>query len=183
VATHRSSSQAASAASTTAVDAGAAAFRTFYRGEFRRVFGYLLALTGDAAVAEDLAQETFLRAFDRLSGFRFESRLTTWLYRIARNLAVDALRSRSRMRDLPSRLAVPDDRAPGPELRTELDAALGSLSVKLRDALLLVEVAGLTCREAGTVLGVPEGTVKSRLYHARRHLVSWFTDSAEASGE
>lgn len=142
---------------------------------------FLWHLTGDRVLAEDLAQETFLRAFDRIGSFRFESRFSTWLYRIGRNTAIDAMRRRDRRRDLPRRISPRDDE-PGPELGLEMSEALATLSEKLRETLLLVEITGLTCQEAGMVLGVPEGTVKSRLYHARRHLVTWFRASEEAAG-
>jgi RNA polymerase sigma-70 factor (ECF subfamily) len=62
---------------------------------------------------------------------------------------------------------------PAPEARAELDAALASLQPRLREAVLAVEVLGLTYREAGEVLGVPEGTVKSRVFHARERLAAW----------
>jgi RNA polymerase sigma-70 factor, ECF subfamily len=75
-----------------AVDGDLDAFEVLVRSFQEPVWRFLCAIVRDAALAEDLTQETFLRAFDRLSGFRFESRLSTWLYRIARNLAVDALR-------------------------------------------------------------------------------------------
>ena len=62
---------------------------------------------------------------------------------------------------------------------------MATLSPKLREALLLVEVMGFTCRETGQILSVPEGTVKSRLFHARRELVAWFEADTDgrASGE
>ncbi|MGH3440656.1 MAG: RNA polymerase sigma factor [Nitriliruptorales bacterium] len=141
------------------------------------IWRFLRGLVGDPTLAEDLTQETFLRAYRNLGGFRFRSKFSTWLFHVARNLGIDELRSRTRRADLVERLRPqPLDHPPGPELRSELAAALGALSPKLREALLLVEVNGLTCREAGAVLDVPEGTVKSRLFHARRQLVAWFGD-------
>lgn len=149
------------------------AFDVLVRSFQEPVWRYLRAMVSDAALAEDLAQETFLRAYTRLDTFGFRSRFSTWLFQVARNLAVDALRARDRRRLLPVRLG-PTTTPPGMEVRSELLAAMDQLSPKLREALLLVEVMGLTCREAGTVLSVPEGTIKSRLYHARRSLVAWF---------
>lgn len=150
------------------------AFTDLVRIHQEAVWRFLWQLTGDRTLAEDLAQETFLRAFDRLPSFRFEARFSTWLYRIARNTAIDAMRRRERRRALPSRLEGQDEE-PGPELRTEMMAALGSLSEELREALVLVEIGGLTCREAAETLGIPEGTVKSRLFHARKRCVAWFS--------
>lgn len=145
------------------------------------IWRFLVRLVGDRTLAEDLAQETFLRAFDRMDTFRFESRFSTWLYRIARNLAVDELRARDRRRALPDRLSGAADAPPGAELSTEVTAALTSLSPKLRETIVLVEVAGLSCREAASVLDIAEGTVKSRCYHARRQLADWFRSGEEVA--
>lgn len=160
------------------------AFDVLVRSFQEPVWRYLRGMVSDPALAEDLAQETFLRAFTRLDTFAFRSRFSTWLFQVARNLAVDALRSRERRNLLPVRLG-PTTKPPGVELGNELGAAVASLSPKLREALLLVEVMGFTCREAGQILSVPEGTVKSRLFHARRALVAWFGADADgrASGE
>jgi RNA polymerase sigma-70 factor (ECF subfamily) len=159
------------------------AFTDLVRVHQEAVWRFLWQLTGDRTLAEDLAQETFLRAFDRLPTFRFEARFSTWLYRIARNSAMDAMRRRDRLRALPDRLGG-QDAAPGPELGTEMTAALASISEELREALVLVEIGGLTCREAAETLGIPEGTVKSRLFHARKRLVAWFSaDGADDGGE
>lgn len=149
------------------------AFEDLMRAFQEPVIRFLRGLVSDPALAEDLAQETFLKVYRRLRTFRFRSKFSTWLFQIARNAAVDALRSRERRQLLPIRIG-PDRQPPGPEMRIEIDAAVASLSPKLREALLLVEVMGLTCREAGEVLGVAEGTVKSRLFHARSRLVAWF---------
>jgi predicted DNA-binding protein (UPF0251 family) len=79
---------------------------------------------------------------------------------------------------------VHQDAAPGPELGTEMTAALASISEELREALVLVEIGGLTCREAAETLGIPEGAVKSRLFHARKRLLAWFSaGSADDRGE
>lgn len=151
------------------------------------VWRYVRHLVIDPALAEDVAQEAFLKAFQALDGFAFRSRFSTWLFAIARNAAIDALRRRDR-RTQAYRIAAPvaTPSTPPPVLRTEVAAAVRSLSDKLRDTLLLVEVVGLTHREAAEVLDVPEGTVKSRMYLARRHLTEWFEqDDAQddAAGE
>lgn len=148
------------------------AFEVLVRTYEEPLWRFLTGLVTDPALAEDLAQETFLRMHRRLGTFAFRSRFSSWLFRVARNVAVDALRSRERRALLPVRLG-PDPSPPGVELRTELQAAVGSLTPKLREALLLVEVLGFSCREAGAILDVAEGTVKSRLHHARRKLVDW----------
>lgn len=159
------------------------AFSELVRAFQEPVWRYLCTMTANPAEAEDLAQETFLRAFDHVGSFGFRSKFSTWLFRIAHNLAVDALRRRDRRRLLPARIG-PDQHDPGPALSTELEAALATLSPKLRSALLLVEVLGFTCRDAGQLLDIPEGTVKSRLFHARNELVAWFeTGESEAADD
>jgi RNA polymerase sigma-70 factor (ECF subfamily) len=105
------------------------------------------------------------------------------LFQVARNLAIDELRRRGRRDALTDAMRPRLDR-PGPDLHAELEHALADLSPKLREALLLIEIAGFTYREAGELLGVREGTVKSRVFHARRQVTSWFADGdEEVTGE
>lgn len=158
------------------------AFEDLVRTLQAPVWRFLRDLVGDPDLAEDLTQETFVRAYTRLPTYEFRSRFSTWLFQVARNVGIDALRSRSRRARLLQRVVPPDD-DPGPAVGNELRAALHTLPVNLREAVLLVEVIGMTCAEAGRVVGVPEGTVKSRLFHARKRLVAWFAAGEEASGE
>jgi RNA polymerase sigma-70 factor, ECF subfamily len=160
------------------------AFERLVRAYQEPVWRFLRRLLGDAGVAEDVAQETFLRVFRRLPTFTFEAKFSTWVFQIARNAGVDELRSRRRRIRLAS-LARPPTPAVGmPEARAEVDAALASLPVDLREAILLIEVLGLRYREVARVLGVPEGTVKSRVFSARSRLHRWSTaDEERASGE
>jgi RNA polymerase sigma-70 factor, ECF subfamily len=160
------------------------AFERLVRTYQEPVWRFLRRLLGDAGVAEDVAQETFLRVFRRLPTFSFEAKFSTWVFQIARNAGVDELRSRRRRIRLAS-LAPPPTPAVGmPEARAEIDAALASLPVDLREAVLLIEVLGLRYHEVARVLGVPEGTVKSRVFSARSRLHRWSTaDEERASGE
>jgi RNA polymerase sigma-70 factor, ECF subfamily len=160
------------------------AFERLVRAYQEPVWRFLRRLLGDAGVAEDVAQETFLRVFRRLPTFTFEARFSTWVFQIARNAGVDELRSRSRRIRLASLAPPPTPVVGMPEARAEIDAALASLPVDLREAILLIEVLGLRYREAARVLGVPEGTVKSRVFSARSRLHRWSTaDEERASGE
>jgi RNA polymerase sigma factor (sigma-70 family) len=146
------------------------------------VWRYLRRFVGDAALAEDLTQETFIRVYRRLDTYRFGSRFTTWTIQIARNAAIDALRGRDRRERLVDALPPPRPSSQ-PGLGAEIQAALASLSPKLRDAVLLVEVAGFTYADAGEALGVPTGTVKSRVFQARDQLAAWFeADEPEPIG-
>ena len=159
------------------------AFEHLVRTYQEPVWRFLRRLLGDPGEAEDVAQETFLRVFRRLPTFTFEAKFSTWVFQIARNAGVDELRSRRRRIRLAS-LAPSPPAAGVPEARAEIDAALASLSVELREAILLIEVLGLRYHEVARVLGVPEGTVKSRVFSARSRLHRWSTaDEERASGE
>lgn len=150
-----------------------AAFEQLVRAYQAPVWRFLRHLLGDPDLALDVTQDTFVRAYRRLDTFRFQSKFSTWLLQIARNAGVDAIRRNERhLRALHAAPAPPPpaDAAASSELRE----ALAHLSPKGREALLLVEVVGLTYREAGSVLGVPEGTVKSRVHSARERLVDWY---------
>ncbi len=161
-----------------------AAFEQLVRAYQQHVWRFLRRLLGDPTVAEDVTQETFLRVFRRLSTFTFEAKFSTWVFQIARNAGIDELRSRQRRTRLES-VAPPRRRsAASPEARAEIEAALASLPVDLREAVVLVEVVGLRYHEVARVLGVPEGTVKSRMFSARSRLHRWSTaDEESASGE
>lgn len=162
-------------------DAGA--FETLVRGYQAPLWRFLCHLVGDPQLAEDLAQETFLRVHRRLRQFRFRSKFSTWVFAIARNAAIDALRSRQRRTRLLDALQPAGDVA-DPSTSVEVAAGVASLQPALREAFLLVEVVGLTYREAGETVGVPEGTVKSRVFRARSQLVAWLTagEAEEAGG-
>ena len=144
-----------------------------------QVWRFLRHLLGDAALAEDVTQETFLRVFQRLRTFRYRSRFSTWVFQVARNAGIDALRTRARQERL-ARLVPPPSVVAGADSGADIVAALGCLSVKLRESLLLVEVLGLRYREVAQVLGVPEGTVKSRVAQARQRMTAWLADTERA---
>lgn len=155
------------------------AFVRLVRAYETSIWRFLRHLVADAALAEDLTQETFVRVHRALGSFDGRSLFSTWLFRIARNVGVDELRARER-RSRITHAAVPPP--PSPELGHELRAALDTLDVDLREALLAVEVLGVTYDEAAVMLGVPAGTVKSRVHRARERLVRWFDAGEVADG-
>jgi RNA polymerase sigma-70 factor, ECF subfamily len=161
-----------------AMDGDLAAFERLVRCYQAHVWRFLRHLLGDAALAEDVTQETFLRLYQRLPGFAGRSKFSTWVFRIARNAGVDALRAARRHDRLLAALPPPPP-GPPPEARVEAMAAVASLTPRLREALLVVEVLGFTYREAAEVLAVPEGTVKSRVFHARVRLLAWRDGGSE----
>ena len=157
------------------------AFEALIRSCQAPVWRFLRHFLGDATLAEDVTQETFMRVHAHLDRFDGRARFTTWVFQIARNAGIDAARSRDRRSRLSDR-AVPPAPAPSPELSLELTAALASLKPELREALLSVELLGLSYVEAGELLGVPAGTVKSRVFRARERVVGWLR-AGEDSGE
>ena len=160
------------------------AFEALVRATQADVWRFLRHLGGDGDLAAELTQDTYLRAFRSLSGYRFESRFSSWLFRIARNVAMDEHRSRRRrvrrdhqLEQRERRRAVSASGTGSPsEARAELRAALAALDGRLREPFVLVEVFGMSYREVSQVLGVPVGTVKSRMFHARQALLAWLAD-------
>jgi RNA polymerase sigma-70 factor (ECF subfamily) len=154
-----------------------------------RLYSYILRMVGNATDAEDLVQETFLRAYQGLPNFDGRASLGTWLYRIATNLCIDHQRRRARRAPTVSYSALddedgepaewdfPDQQTPNPleaalnrELEAVVEEAIGKLSPKLKTVLLLYDVEELSYEEIARVLGIPIGTVKSRLNHARTQI-------------
>ncbi|RQH07513.1 sigma-70 family RNA polymerase sigma factor [Paraburkholderia dinghuensis] len=135
---------------------------------------YARSLTGDVAWADDLVQDAAERALSRWNSFRPDSNLRAWLLTILRHLYIDQLRGRREItvddESAPWRtLEAPRGEVDGLELR-DLQRALYLLPVAQREVLLLVCVEELSYQEASAVLGVPSGTVMSRLSRAREHL-------------
>lgn len=141
----------------------------------RRVFSLAFRLVGDRFDAEDVAQESYLRMFRGLSGFREEAKFETWMYRIVTNSAINLLRRRGRNGELLSEeaaleLAAPDAPAQQTADRDELARSLDLLPAGQRAVVILKDVYGLSCREIGAELGIEEGAVKVRLHRARKRL-------------
>ena len=133
----------------------------------------------DAHLAEDVTQEAFLRAFRFLRSFRGDAKFTSWLFRIARNCAMDAIRARTvHLEKEPPPPVGPTD----PQARLELHAALDAVSAEHREPFLLIEVFGLSYQEAADVLGVRVGTVKSRMHRARKAMMGALAVEEDAGG-
>lgn len=157
------------------------AFTTLMRASQPHVWRFVRHLLGDERAAADVTQETFVQVHRTLGSFRHQARFSTWLFRIARNAAVDEQRRDARRQRLLA--AVPRPRATGDaSLGAEVRAALASLSPRLREAFVLVEVFGRPYQEAAEVLDVPVGTVKSRVFRARLELVRWFEAGEAGEG-
>jgi RNA polymerase sigma-70 factor (ECF subfamily) len=137
-----------------------------YQGD---VWRFAYHFTRDRALADDATQEAFLRAFRFLGGYRGDSRFTSWLFKIARNCAMDQLRSRSTAIQREAR--APLGATADPQTRVELHAALDAVGPEHREPFLLVEVFGMSYQEVADVLGVRVGTIKSRMHRARRAMM------------
>jgi len=143
-------------------------FRELYDREFTSVYRAIRAVVLDSAAAEDLTQETFVRAYRARNHYTPTAPPGAWLRRIGVNLAISYLRRQKLARFLPARLYVAPDRRDydRAEARNVVDKALEALSPKLRAAIVLHYYEGLTREEIAETLGVPAGTVASRIAKA-----------------
>lgn len=156
-----------------------------------RLMAFIYSVVRDYHLAEDIFQETFLRVYREARGFREGSSFKTWLYTIALNLARDALRRSKRRPEIsletemgsgregepgrvsdliPGREPGPREEAGGRELEEILERELSVLSEDHRRVIVLSRLNGLKYREIAEVLGIPSGTVRSRLHYALEQL-------------
>ncbi len=154
-----------------------------------KVYNYIFRMVHSALDAEDLTQETFLRAYLSIRSFQSRASLNTWLFRIATNLCIDYSRKNKKVqamttslsiegddendevqRDIPDVAFDPQRLLLNKELGTLLNKALSELPEKLRTVVLLYDIEGLPYDEISAVVGCPLGTVKSRLFNARTSL-------------
>jgi RNA polymerase sigma-70 factor (ECF subfamily) len=152
------------------------AFEQLMREHLDAVYGHALRFFGDTATAEDVAQEVFVKVYRSLGDFDGRAAFSTWLYRITRNVCLDTFRRGKRQAspvdpvDLPERPS--GDHAAAVVASIDLERAVSALPPEDRDAFNAIALFGLSYADAATVLGVPAGTVKSRVFRARRSLVA-----------
>ncbi len=152
------------------------AFDELMQAHEDRVFGICLRMLRDREAALDATQETFLTVFRKADRYKAEAAFSTWLYRVAVNTCYDLLRRQRRRRAdaLPDGHDPPDatagDVLASVELRPDIEAALQAVQAEFRGAIVLVDLEGLALETAAEILGVPVGTVKSRVYRGRRAL-------------
>jgi RNA polymerase sigma-70 factor (ECF subfamily) len=152
-----------------------AAYEELYRNNAGRVFGLCLRMAGDASLAEELTQDVFVRAWQKLASFRGESAFSTWLYQLAVNVALSERRARRRRN---SRVMATDDLTPfdkpgrreAPEHGLDLQKALDVLPDGARAVFVLHDVEGYKHGEIAEMTGVATGTSKAQLHRARRLL-------------
>jgi RNA polymerase sigma-70 factor (ECF subfamily) len=160
-----------------------AAFELLIRNHQRMIHSLTFRMTGSAADAEDLAQETFLRAYEQIGSFRGQAKFSTWLYRIAVNSCLNWRQSEARRSRLQadcaeelSVLNVHGETAPPAKSKSqEVQSALLKLSAKQRAAIVLTVYDGLNHAEAAAILGCPETTVSWRVFAARQKLKRWLS--------
>lgn len=159
------------------------AFRSLYQAYQDRVFATAYRITGDRETAADLAQEVFVKVFEELPGFRFGSRFSTWLYRVAANHAINRASETARHARLNERIARerPSAAPAAPPVfdrfaDERVQRALDGLSVKLRVVTVLRYLEGLSYEEIAEALELSVGTVKSRLFLAHATLKEALTE-------
>jgi RNA polymerase sigma-70 factor (ECF subfamily) len=143
----------------------------------RSVLNFAYRMLGDAGEAEDVTQETFVRAYRRIRRYRPSAKFSTWLFALARNAAIDRLRYRRRHPTDPLPQIVAADTVGGPSAEAEaheigelVAAAIALLPEDQRTAVVLAEYHGLSCAEIAGIMGCSEKSVESRLYRARSTL-------------
>jgi len=141
-----------------------------------RVFGICLRMLKDRHDAFDATQDTFVTLFRKADRYRAEAAFTTWLYRVTTNVCYDHLRRQQRNRSdsMPDHLDPADPQAEdfyaSADLRPSIEEALVALQPEFRAAVILVDLEGLALETAAETLGVPVGTVKSRVFRGRKLL-------------
>ena len=149
------------------LDGDGNAFEDIVRTYEKNVYNIALRMTGDREDALDISQEAFLKAYHSLPSFRGEGKFSVWLYRIVSNTCLDFLRSRSRRNEV--------------SLSEALQRGLLRLPEDQRKILLLREIEGLSYDEIARVLSIEGGTVKSRIYRARRKLCEFLAGDGNIS--
>jgi len=160
-----------------------AAARALYDAHAPRVFRLAYRLTGDGDLARELTQDTFVRAFAQLARFRGDAAFSTWLHRITISVTSNAMRKITRMhtREVELDDTLPTTTEPAavdPILRDRLARAIDALPEIYRITVIMHDMEGYTHTEIGEILGIAEGTCKSRLSIARAQLRAALHDLA-----
>lgn len=146
------------------------AFAQLYDAFADRVFRYVLTLLHDRHLAEEVAQETMIAVWNGAHRFAGRSKASTWIFGIARNQAFTLMRREMKAEKMPRPELVEPDPSHSILRQEKVREALGDLSTEHREVVYLTFYEGLSYGEISGLLGVPEGTVKSRMFHAKRRL-------------
>ena len=149
--------------------------RQLYDANVDRIYRLACRMTGDPLQAEDLTQESFVRAFSRLAGFRGDAAFSTWMHQVALSVIISGLRKRKRTREREQSLDQMTNFDPGRpperlELKRKLKHAVDDLSDILKTVLVMYEVEGYSHGEIAEILEIPEGTSRARLARAKEIL-------------
>lgn len=171
------------------LDGDVNAYEALVKEYEKNVYNLALRMTGNSEDAADMAQEAFIKAYNSLTAFRGDSKFSVWLYRIVSNVCLDFLRSRSRKQTVSLSTENDDgeeveldiaDETHSPEqlldrslTRDAVRRGLAAMPPDHREILLLREIQGLSYEEIADVLGLEAGTVKSRIFRARKKLCSF----------
>ncbi|MBI3448207.1 MAG: RNA polymerase sigma factor [Acidobacteria bacterium] len=158
-----------------ALGGDSAAFESLYRENVGRIHSLCSRMSGDRSRADDLTQEVFIRAYRQLGTFRGESRLGSWLHRMAVNVVLGDERSRARRFDLSRGAADADGLADpvsgrGREGTPDLERAIAALPAGAREVLVLHDIEGYRHEEIGEMTGRSAGTCRAQLHRARQLL-------------
>ena len=160
------------------------AFETLYRAHSGRVYGLCLRMTGNAAEAEDCAQEAFIQAWNKLSSFRGDASFGTWIHRVAVNVVLGRMRSARREHD---RIEAVSDVHPVRESIgdsggvQDIEEALARLPSGARHVFVLHAVYGYSHEETGRMLDIAAGTSKAHLHRAKRLLKQQLEPASDAT--
>ncbi len=149
------------------------AFEALYRRLVGRIYALCLRMSGDAQRAEELTQDVFVRAWERMESFRGDSKFTTWLHRLAVNVVLQAGRAKGRRESREHLVANPEDYLSRvtremPGTRVDLERAIASLPEGARTVLVLRDIQGFKYEEIAEMQGVALGTVKAQIHRARK---------------
>ncbi|MCL1829088.1 MAG: sigma-70 family RNA polymerase sigma factor [Oscillospiraceae bacterium] len=173
-------------------DGDAGAFEPLILEHQKKVYNLAYRMLGNAEDASDVSQETFLRAFTSLRGFRGECKFSVWLYRLTSNISIDLIRKRGektisldagedagthRVPEIGDLRFSPESELEKKELREAIGRGLERLNPDHRRILLLREIGGLDYEEIGNILKLEPGTVKSRIFRARKQLCGFLTET------
>lgn len=151
------------------------AFEELYRLHVGRVYALCLRMSGDAREAEELTQDAFVRAWEKLATFRGESAFASWLHRLTVNVVLGHWRSKGRLRErvvsIGDATGMGEQRyEPRPRLALDLEAAISHLPAGARTVFVLHDIEGYRHRDVAELTGLAIGTSKTQLHRARRLL-------------
>lgn len=173
-----------------ALDGDIAGFEKLVTRYQNKIMGYVGRMTnGDREEAEDITQEAFIKAYRSLDSFRGQASFSTWLYKIATNLCIDRARTRKRRpqqaysldepydkeddkggREIADSRFEPSKGVEREEMRAIVRQTVAEMPEKQRQVLIMCDLQGMAYENIAEVLGIPLGTVKSRIFHARADL-------------